>query len=684
MRLTKKFLWVFLLLPLLFVNTENARGQNYDEDMPDVTARVARISYLSGQAQIRHADSQDWERVSQNLPIVEGDEIATDGTSLLEIQFNSENYLRLSQNAYLKITTLRDEGVAVSLPQGTLSLRVFSFDKDREFFEIDAPQSTAAVQKAGLYRVDAGDRTDAQIRVTVTEDGQARVYSDNAGFTVHNGRSATLQLTGNYAGEWDTNDASRYADEFDSWSLQRDAVIAKRLQDSYYDRYYDRDIYGAEDLSDYGEWINTKKYGYVWRPYKNATSSYADWSPYRYGQWRWIPYYGWTWVNDEPWGWATYHHGRWIYDNGGWIWTPYGYYRAKRSWWHPALVVLTYSGSLICWYPLPYSYGYYNYNSYSYVDRRRYNTTIIVNPTPTPNPTPRVHPSPTPIGTPIIDYTDIEGSKLKKADAPISTVPPTGVVGVPATSFGTGARNYVTAPSETAKKVLSEKPSEIKNPPVLPNYEQLSGKLSKDIRAENPKAEKASSQIKTGASERKIGASIDEKLRTERIFGDRTPVENNSESKGGKEVDSNPAIRDTGAVRRTPRQINPQVDNDSDKRKSPPRDAAPADKQTRSTGAKTDDKKSREPVYQPRRSDDMKPTPPAFTPPPRDRQPPTQETQPKYNPPPKREEPPRQPPRREEPPQAKPPQKETPRPKNEPKPAQKQPQPENESKGKRP
>ena len=70
-------------------------------------------------------------------------------------------------------------------------------------------------------------------------------------------------------------------------ALERDAIIAKRIADAYYDKYYDQDIYGAEDLNDNGEWIYTRKYGYVWRPFRSSISSYANWSPYRYGHWRW-------------------------------------------------------------------------------------------------------------------------------------------------------------------------------------------------------------------------------------------------------------------------------------------------------------------------------------------------------------------------------------------------------------
>ena len=70
--------------------------------MPEITARVARISYISREVQIRRTDSRDWERAVQNLPIVEGDEIATSGNALLEIQLNKDSYLRLAQNSYVK------------------------------------------------------------------------------------------------------------------------------------------------------------------------------------------------------------------------------------------------------------------------------------------------------------------------------------------------------------------------------------------------------------------------------------------------------------------------------------------------------------------------------------------------------------------------------------------------------
>ena len=652
MRPTKKILWaLFLAMPFLFLNAGNVFAIT-DDYTPEVTARVARISFISGDVQIRRADQTVWERAAKNLPIVEGDEIATDANARLEIQFNSESYLRLSENAYLKMTTLRDEGIAVSLPNGSLSLRILAFDKDRAYFEIDAPQTTISVERAGMYRVDAGNSRDTQVRVSVTDSGQARVFSENSGFTLRNGRSATLQIDGDYAGEWQTADAARYADEFDEWALERDAVIAKQLQRADYDRYYDRDIYGAEDLNEYGEWVFTRKYGYVWKPFRTSVSSYANWSPYRYGQWRWVAPYGWTWVNDESWGWATYHHGRWVWDNGGWYWSPYSQYRSRRSWWRPALVVLSYIGNSVCWYPLPYHYGYYNYNHSTYVDRRRYTTiinnttTVIVNPTPQPNQT-----TPLP-GTTVRDLGTGWG-EATNAPSPATLVPPTGVVAVDISSFGTGTSGFNAAPVTIAKQVLSKTPTQTTKPPVLPTYKDLSGKVSREIVVENQVKIKVPAQTKIGASERVSGVSLGETLRKDRIEGNRSPIEKNERKPTDGGIETAP-IRTTGAVKREPRENSP-LNNQNPTKQSTRNEEIPNDNPVRSTGGRK--REENPPAVKPR--NDNQEITPVYTPPRREEprrreereEPVRNQPPPRNDPPPtKREEPKPQPPKSEPPP----------------------------------
>jgi FecR protein len=586
-----------------------------DETVPDVTARVARISFITGDAQVKHVDSQDWERVVLNLPLVEGDEISTATGSRVEIQFDADSYARLTGDSYVKINTLTEEGIALSLSQGRGSFRLFRFDLSKAYFEVDAPGTTVAPQKAGLYSVNSGNVGSSDVRVTVTESGEARVYSESSGFLLRDGRTALLQVGGPNPGEFESGRAEASADEFDAWSLTRDAAISKALQNAAYDKYYDRDIYGAEDLNSYGEWIHTQKYGYVWRPSASATSVYSAWSPYRYGQWRWIPPYGWTWVNDEPWGWATYHHGRWLFDDGYWYWSPYGAFRNTHSWWSPALVYVTiYSGN-VCWYPLPYTYAYYNYNYY-------YNQHNGWQPpgsghngaggAPTPTPTPSI----TGGGT-------LVTSRLPHP--PLGIVPPAGVVTLPADQFGRVTKGNLAAPLSVATGVLSRVPEVARTAPVLPTASDVRQRGAREILVPPPSVASRET-ARTGAAARRPGEPLDQDLRTTRIFGGRTPAKTPSIPLGT--VPGSVTGRPTGAVDRPASVTRPTS-------RAPVVSMPPADRSARDVP----------PVRQ---------DPPATRAPAPRYEPPVRQDPPSSRPP--NPEPPvnRQPPARQEPPAAKP------------------------------
>jgi hypothetical protein len=96
-------------------------------------------------------------------------------------------------------------------------------------------------------------------------------------------------------------------------------------------------------LAPYGEWIYTPEYGYAWRPYIDY---YEDFRPYATrGNWVYTDL-GWTWVSDYRWGWATFHYGRWFYDDYfGWMWLP-GYE------WAPAWVTWGVYNDYWAWAPM--------------------------------------------------------------------------------------------------------------------------------------------------------------------------------------------------------------------------------------------------------------------------------------------------------------------------------------------
>jgi hypothetical protein len=96
-----------------------------------------------------------------------------------------------------------------------------------------------------------------------------------------------------------------------------------------------------DELSPYGSWIDYPGYGYVWLPNVGP-----DFKPYSSnGHWVFTDA-GWTWASDYDWGWATFHYGRWFFDNTyGWMWIP-GYE------WAPAWVSWRKSPDYYGWAPL--------------------------------------------------------------------------------------------------------------------------------------------------------------------------------------------------------------------------------------------------------------------------------------------------------------------------------------------
>lgn len=364
--LARSFLSLLLLLTIVHFAATLARAaadddnndDNYSDDYEE-TARVARISLLAGDVSLRRAGSDKWERAALNAPLVEGDRLATGASSRVEIQIDARNFVRVGEYATLDIVTLRDEGVALSLPEGTATLRLARFDHAHEYFEIDAPGTTIAAERTGLYRLDV--EHDGKVRVSVRDSGLARIYSESSGFTLRDGRTASMVKVGSSdEADWDFAELRPF-DNWDSWVDERERYLLARLRYDNRDRYYDSQVYGAEELDAYGDWVQTGDYGYVWRPHSAVINIYNDWAPYRYGHWDWCPPYGWTWVGDEAWGWAPYHYGRWVYVNNYWCWAPRGYYGyGHRAWWRPALVAfvdvnLSFGGGeRVCWYPLPY------------------------------------------------------------------------------------------------------------------------------------------------------------------------------------------------------------------------------------------------------------------------------------------------------------------------------------------
>jgi hypothetical protein len=530
MRSTRRSLWLFgrpvsftfLLLLTLLTTTLVARAADDEEegDEYDVKARVVRISLITGDVTLKRAGNTDWERAKLNFALVEGDTISTgsnDTQSRVEIQIDARNFVRLGSNSMLKIVTLRDEGVALGVAEGTVTVRLAKFDREHEYFEVDAPKSTLSAEKTGLYRVDVS--REGRVRLSARDGGRARIYSETSGFALRDGRTAELMYEGADAGDWEFV-ATNAADPWDLWVSEREHYLAERLR--YDTQYYDQYVWGAEDLDAYGNWTYTTDYGWIWHPHQSAVNGYHDWAPYRYGTWCWVSPYGWTWVGYEPWGWAPYHYGRWVYYNNYWAWCPRSHYYRHRSWWRPALVAFNiWFGNNVCWYPLHY-HQRDPHSRYYHNDRLR----------------------------------PLRGDELARLQR-VNPAYYRAVTALPAKDFGADGARLRRADDALARRAINAEPLRT-DLPVRPAYAagERTAAADRTVTAARPARVAAPRDLNdrpTGAAARTPGAELDSELRRTRVLNGREGVIARPDSQAPITGASGPLeTRPTGAVARPP------------------------------------------------------------------------------------------------------------------------------------
>jgi hypothetical protein len=303
-------------------------------------ARVVRLSVVAGSVSIAHTGDQVWQPALANMPIQEGDTLAS-GAGRAEVEFENGAVAFLAENSILQFTqlALSDGGrlTQITLTQGTASFYGDLSSAD-SFALLTSNLSVTLTGHAG-FRVDSS-ASGASVRVfqgTVEANSSAGVAQVRKGesLSVNPQDAEDLSIT-----------QSPKADDFDRWVGQEDQAITLGSAESL--SYMNSPFaYGASDLYSYGFWMDCYQLGPCWQPFGLT----AGWSPYMDGFW--LPYAGMglTWISYEPWGWLPYHFGSWLVSmDYGWVWVP-----GSMNMWQPALVSWVTVGNQVGWVPLsPY------------------------------------------------------------------------------------------------------------------------------------------------------------------------------------------------------------------------------------------------------------------------------------------------------------------------------------------
>jgi len=293
------------LLPLvlaasLLVNAAPARSQDDDAGGPT----PPRVSYLDGDVSFWRPGAEDWAPAHVNTPLAEGDSLYTAGGANAEVQTGARAFVRIGQDTQLGIDGLENDFLQLKVTSGHAALDFRTLPRGMRV-EVDTPHAAITIDDEGYYRVVVGD---AGTRLIVRRGGSATVTPSGGGAAqITDGSEATIE-----GGRVRTQQAPE-PDAWDRWNYDRGDQRPRPAQ-----RYVPEDVYGGEELEQYGNWRSDATYGPVWYPSTVA----VGWTPYSVGQWIYDPFYGWTWCDAAPWGWAPFHYGRWVSVGGYWGWAP--------------------------------------------------------------------------------------------------------------------------------------------------------------------------------------------------------------------------------------------------------------------------------------------------------------------------------------------------------------------------
>ena len=320
------------------------------------TIGSARISLMEGDVLVQNKDTgTEWIAASINVPLISGDKIWVPENGRSEIQFLGGSYIRADKNTGLDITRLNSDSegniTQVAVTQGRTYIHYNGSADSNSLFQVDTPLVSAMAYSSAIFDVfvyEDGYTEVSVIKGTVSVEGQHGNTKVDSGDMLSVSADKYAELS-----------PRRSNDGWLSWNVSRDSSVArtgtsiKYLPSTLYD-------YGA-DFDQYGHWVHTPDYGYVWSPIITVNS----WAPYSNGRWIWMNN-DYVWVSCEPWGWVPYHYGRWAFSIGiGWFWVPPA---LNDVFWGPGFVAWINTPTYISWVPLApgeiyYGHGHYGHHS---------------------------------------------------------------------------------------------------------------------------------------------------------------------------------------------------------------------------------------------------------------------------------------------------------------------------------
>jgi hypothetical protein len=303
---------------------------------------VARLKIFQGTAWIRSPDSGEWEEVTTNTPVTERSRVNIPAGSEAELQFHGGQFVLLTEGTEVDVSKFDETNTVFRLRSGEVRFDLPSDDFSPVRMAIPSG-SKVDFNVPGRYWLNV--RENGQTRLVV-RSGEGSVSHEKGAFGVKAGEEAVIGADVHIAAY--------------EGVPEEEAAPPPPLSEE--ERQAEVPPAAAYELRNYGDWVHSADYGWVWQP-----RTAAGWSPYYYGRWAWVSPYGWTWVSYEPWGWYPYHFGWWASDPFlGWVWCPFRsfvsvsfafghshfFHHHGNAFFFPATVRFVRDGRSVRWVPL--------------------------------------------------------------------------------------------------------------------------------------------------------------------------------------------------------------------------------------------------------------------------------------------------------------------------------------------
>src|ERR1700678_3081752 len=169
-----------ILAALLAVSAASAFGQ------ADPPSRVARLNFQQGPVSFRPGGVDSWAAATTNYPVSTGDYLWADQGARAELHVGS-TAIRMDQMTAISVLNLNDQIVQLSLTAGSLNVHI-RYLGDTESFEVDTPNVSIMLLRAGDYRINADG--DNNVTTVLVRGGNAEVTAGASGaFNIPPGQS---------------------------------------------------------------------------------------------------------------------------------------------------------------------------------------------------------------------------------------------------------------------------------------------------------------------------------------------------------------------------------------------------------------------------------------------------------------------------------------------------------------